>query len=165
MVRREGTENTSVVTQLVDDNVGVRIVGRGTLAENGLPFVLVSSSSEPGRVHCVAYAYEGTYVGARIHCDCLAASYGRGCKHVGLVTAWLAEQMERAPLSASSPRTVQGRAQAAIIRAVICHLPQSDEMISFELPSPEMSSELIFQPAPVQVPGRSQPSRNPTMTG
>lgn len=110
MVRREGIENTSLVTQLVDnlvdDNAGVRIVRRGTLAENGLPFVLVSSSSEPGRVHCVAYAYEDVYVGARIHCDCAAASYGRGCSHVRLVMAWLAELMASTPLSgagSSSP--------------------------------------------------------------
>ncbi len=83
----------------------LRIVGRGTLAESGLPFLHVSSSSEPGRVHCVAYVYEGAYVGSRIHCDCVASSYGRNCKHVRLVVAWLAEQMTSAPLTVSPPPT------------------------------------------------------------
>lgn len=76
----------------------VQIVGRGTLALTGLPFLLVSSSSEPGRAHVVCYAYEGAYVGSRIHCDCTAATYGRQCKHVRLVALWLAEQMAKAPL-------------------------------------------------------------------
>lgn len=98
----------------------VRIVGRGTMAGNGLPFLLVSSASEPGRVHCVAYAYEGAYIGARIHCDCVAASYGKGCKHVRLVTAWLLEQMANAPLSSppsapSQPEPADAR-ETAILR-------------------------------------------------
>ena len=68
-----------------------RIVGQGTLSgASGLPFVLVTSSSEPGRVHVVAYSYEGAYVGARMHCDCVAASYGKHCRHAQLVSEWLA---------------------------------------------------------------------------
>ena len=98
-VRREGTRHERLVS--VVEEAPVKIVGRGTLASNGLPFLLVSSASEVGRVHCVAYAYEGAYVGARICCDCEAANHGRSCKHVRLVTAWLIEQMTTAPLGAS----------------------------------------------------------------
>lgn len=69
-----------------------RIVGQGKLAgaQGGLPFVLVTSASEPGRVHVVSYSYEGAYVGARMHCDCVAASYGKHCRHAQLVADWLA---------------------------------------------------------------------------
>lgn len=93
----------SAETRTKAEMAELRIVGRGTLAESGLPFLLVSSLSEPGRVHCVAYAYEGAYVGSRLHCDCAAASYGRHCKHMRLVMAWLAEQMVSAPLAVSPP--------------------------------------------------------------
>lgn len=84
----------------------VQIVGQGTLAVNGLPFLLVSSGSEPGRVHVVAYAYQGVYLGSRIHCDCVAASWGKSCRHVLVAREWLAEferkQRDTAPLRRSN---------------------------------------------------------------
>lgn len=84
---------TMKTQQTTEDAPAVmRIVGQGTLAvaQGGLPFVLVSSASEPGRVHVVSYSYEGAYVGARMHCDCVVASYGKHCRHAQLVADWLA---------------------------------------------------------------------------
>lgn len=84
-----------------------QIVGRGTLAGNGLPFLLVSSASEPGRVHVVCWAYEGADICTRVHCDCVAASYGKGCRHVRLVLAWLIEQMTFAPVREKSHEPIE----------------------------------------------------------
>lgn len=79
-------------TQKQQPETAAKIVGQGTLAgaNGGLPFVLVTSSSEPGRVHVVSYSYEGAYVGARMHCDCTWYSYhGPSCRHTRVVGDWL----------------------------------------------------------------------------
>ncbi len=81
---------TQQQAQTADAPMVVRVLGQGTLAGSGLPFLLVTSGSEPGRVHVVAYAYEGAFVGSRAQCDCIAASYGKSCKHVLVARAWLA---------------------------------------------------------------------------
>lgn len=98
---REGPQRPT--TKVVKAADLPRILGQGTLATSGLPFVLVSSSSEPGRVHVVAYAYEGV---SRIICDCRAASFGRTCKHVLVALEWLAayerKQRDEAPLRRSN---------------------------------------------------------------
>lgn len=70
----------------------VKVIGQGTLAASGLPFLLVTSGSELGRSHVVAYAYEGVEVGSRAHCDCMASQFGRMCKHVLVAREWLAAQ-------------------------------------------------------------------------
>ena len=67
----------------------VRVVGQGTLLEGGLPFLLVSSASELGRAHVVVYRYEGCFVGSRAQCDCMAAQFGKACKHVLVAREWL----------------------------------------------------------------------------
>jgi hypothetical protein len=72
------------------ETVEVRVIGQGTLEGSGYPFVLVTSQSDLGRVHCVSYSYEGAFVGSRAQCDCMAAQYGRSCKHVLVARAWLA---------------------------------------------------------------------------
>ena len=91
--RREGTQNEGLVaassTAKRETAAPVKIVGQGTLAgQHGLPFVLVSSSSEFGRVHVVCYCYEGV---SRVQCDCMAAQYGKSCKHALLAQEWLCE--------------------------------------------------------------------------
>lgn len=80
---------TAAKTQTADAPA-VRVIGQGTLSGSGYPFLLVSSASEFGRVHVCAYAYEGAFVGSRMTCDCVAAQYGKSCKHVLVARAWLA---------------------------------------------------------------------------
>ena len=70
----------------------LRILGMGTLASNGLPFLLIESASEPGRAHCVSYVYEGAYLGSRIHCDCLGFTYRGACKHAQRAVEWFTSQ-------------------------------------------------------------------------
>jgi hypothetical protein len=70
--------------------VELRVIGQGTLAGNGYPFLLVTSATELGRVHVVSYSYEGAFVGSRAQCDCMAAQYGKSCKHVLVARAYLA---------------------------------------------------------------------------
>jgi hypothetical protein len=83
----------------------VRIVGQGTMTpeRGGYPFVLVSSASEPSRVHRVVYLYEGV---TRVLCDCTAASYGRSCKHALVALEFLHEferkQRDTAPVRRSN---------------------------------------------------------------
>ena len=69
----------------------VKVIGQGTLLESGLPFLLVTSGSELGRSHVVAYAYEGAFVGSRAQCDCTAAQFGKACRHVLVAREWLAQ--------------------------------------------------------------------------
>ena len=70
----------------------VKVIGQGTLLGSGLPFLLVTSGSELGRAHVVAYAYEGVFVGSRCQCDCMAAQFGKSCKHVLVAREWLQAQ-------------------------------------------------------------------------
>lgn len=72
------------------DAPAVQVIGQGTLSGNGYPFLLVTSATELGRVHVVSYSYEGAFVGARAQCDCMAAQYGKSCKHVLVARAYLA---------------------------------------------------------------------------
>ena len=67
----------------------VKVIGQGTLLGSGLPFLLVTSGSELGRFHVVAYRYEGCFVGSRAQCDCMAAQFGKACKHVLVAREWL----------------------------------------------------------------------------
>jgi hypothetical protein len=83
----------------------VKVIGQGTLLGSGLPFLLVTSGSELGRAHVVAYAYEGAFVGSRAQCDCMAAQFGKSCKHVLVAREWLAAttpKMEQAPVAADT---------------------------------------------------------------
>jgi hypothetical protein len=73
-----------------EDAPAVRVIGQGTLEGSGYPFLLVTSASELGRCHVVSYSYEGAFVGSRAVCDCIAAQYGKSCKHVLVARAWLA---------------------------------------------------------------------------
>lgn len=76
--------------QVKPEPVEVKVIGMGTLQGSGYPFLLVTSQSEFGRVHCVSYSYEGVEVGSRAQCDCMAAQYGKSCRHVLVARAWLA---------------------------------------------------------------------------
>src|SRR5690348_2101358 len=89
----------STVTKTADAPMAVQVIGQGTLASSGLPFLLVTSATELGRVHVCAYAYEGAFVGSRMTCDCVAASFGKSCKHVLVARAYLAGAASVAPVS------------------------------------------------------------------
>lgn len=88
----------------------VKVIGQGTLLGSGLPFLLVTSGSELGRAHVVAYAYEGAFVGSRCQCDCMAAQFGRTCKHALVAREWLAEttpKLERDVADVAAPIVAQ----------------------------------------------------------
>ena len=84
----------------------LRILGMGTLASNGLPFLLIESASEPGRAHCVSYVYEGAYLGSRIHCDCLGFTYRGACKHAQRAVEWFMSQGGTTPRKKPPARPV-----------------------------------------------------------
>lgn len=58
---------------------GVYIVGAGRRRADGARLFVVSSTSDPVRGHLVIVA------GPNLQCDCMAAQYGRLCKHRAIV--------------------------------------------------------------------------------
>ena len=58
---------------------GLHLIGRGYARATGARVLVVSSARDPVRGHVV------TVQGARLHCDCEAAQYGRYCGHRALV--------------------------------------------------------------------------------
>jgi hypothetical protein len=61
-----------------------RVVGTGVLYKNGTRFCMVSSASEPERVHVVEYL-----VGGGFACDCKSYRYRGQCSHIDAVRALL----------------------------------------------------------------------------
>ncbi len=98
-------------TAVKAESVEVKVIGQGTLADSGYPFLLVTSATEFGRVHVVSYSYEGAFVGSRAVCDCMAAQYGKSCKHVLVARAWLAGYGAR-----SAPRQKLDQPQSQVNR-------------------------------------------------
>ena len=91
----------------------VRVIGQGTFFESGLPFLLVTSASELGRAHVVAYAYEGAFVGSRCQCDCTAAQFGKSCRHVLVAREWLATTTAKASKTAKTAEKADRVSRAA----------------------------------------------------
>jgi hypothetical protein len=70
-------------------SVGLEITGQGRMRSTGYRFLVVPSTSEPGRFHLV------TIVGAHLHCSCQAGQHDKLCQHRTLAHEFLVKESEQ----------------------------------------------------------------------